>query len=58
MEASTLKTPGTDPAASEAAGSDAAAAAEHAAYREQRYFPSLDGVRAVAVILVFSGHAI
>lgn len=58
MEASTLKTPGTDPAASGAAGSDAAAAAEHAAYREQRYFPSLDGVRAVAVILVFSGHAI
>jgi peptidoglycan/LPS O-acetylase OafA/YrhL len=32
------------------------AAAQHAAYQQQRYFPSLDGVRAVAVILVFIGH--
>ena len=31
------------------------AAVEHAAYKQQRYFPSLDGVRAVAVILVFTG---
>ncbi len=26
------------------------------AYKQQRYFPSLDGVRAVAVILVFTAH--
>ena len=32
------------------------AAVDHAAYKQQRYFPSLDGVRAVAVILVFTGH--
>ena len=28
----------------------------YAAYKQQRYFPSLDGVRAVAVILVFIAH--
>jgi peptidoglycan/LPS O-acetylase OafA/YrhL len=28
----------------------------YAAYKQQRYFPSLDGVRAVAVILVFVAH--
>jgi peptidoglycan/LPS O-acetylase OafA/YrhL len=54
LEASTLKTPGTDPAPSAAAGSGAAS--EYAAYRERRYFPSLDGVRAVAIIFVFTGH--
>jgi peptidoglycan/LPS O-acetylase OafA/YrhL len=29
---------------------------EFDAYREQRYFPSLDGVRAVAILMVFSAH--
>ncbi|HEX8105978.1 MAG TPA: acyltransferase [Solirubrobacteraceae bacterium] len=45
---------GDAPAAAPAAGPRGVL--DHDAYRAQRYFPALDGVRAVAVMLVFTVH--
>jgi len=51
VSAATAARPRPSPAAPRPGG-----CLEHAEFEQRRYFPSLDGVRAVAILLVFTAH--